>query len=76
MSFEKCYVNHIKKILINEEQIHEAIVNTGKIIDNMYDGTPILLVSILKGSFVFLADLHFVRNIEDEARQHQRKADE
>ena len=29
----------------------------GKQIDEWYDGRPILLVSILKGSFVFLADL-------------------
>lgn len=47
----------IKKILINENQIAEEIKKAGKYIDDMYDGRPILLVSILKGSFVFMADL-------------------
>ncbi|MBQ4510115.1 MAG: hypoxanthine phosphoribosyltransferase [Clostridia bacterium] len=47
----------IKSILINEKQIADEIKKAGKYIDNIYDGRPILLVSILKGSFVFLADL-------------------
>ena len=47
----------IKKILITKEEIDEAIVKAGKMIDSIYDGRPILLVSILKGSFVFMADL-------------------
>jgi hypoxanthine phosphoribosyltransferase len=47
----------IKKILINENQIAEEIKKAGKYIDDIYDGRPILLVSILKGSFVFMADL-------------------
>jgi hypoxanthine phosphoribosyltransferase len=29
----------------------------GEMIDGLYDGRPILLVSILKGAFVFMADL-------------------
>ena len=40
-----------------EEEIAQAIKNTGKMIDDSYDGRPILLVSILKGAFVFMADL-------------------
>jgi len=51
------YDSKIKKIIISEERIKEAIKDTGKKIDALYDGRPILLVSILKGSFVFLADL-------------------
>lgn len=47
----------IKKILISENQIAEEIKKAGKYIDDIYDGRPILLVSILKGSFVFMADL-------------------
>lgn len=47
----------IKRILISEEEIQNAVKQTAKMIDSFYDGTPILLVSILKGSFVFLADL-------------------
>ena len=34
-----------------------AVKEAGKKIDALYDGKPILLVSILKGSFVFLADI-------------------
>jgi hypoxanthine phosphoribosyltransferase len=47
----------ISRILITEEEIAQAIKNTGKMIDDSYDGRPILLVSILKGAFVFMADL-------------------
>lgn len=47
----------IKRVLITKEEIDEAIVRAGKEIDKLYDGRPILLVSILKGAFVFMADL-------------------
>ena len=47
----------IKKVLITKEQIDEAIKAAGKWISDSYDGRPILLVSILKGAFVFMADL-------------------
>ena len=47
----------IKKVLITEEEIARAIKDAGKMIDESYDGRPILLVSILKGAFVFMADL-------------------
>jgi hypoxanthine phosphoribosyltransferase len=40
-----------------KEEIDKAIADAGKEIDRLYDGRPILLVCILKGSFVFLADL-------------------
>lgn len=51
------YQKHIKRILITEDEIKEAVAQAGKLIDSYYDGRPILLVSILKGAFVFLADL-------------------
>lgn len=47
----------IKKVLITEEEIAKAVKDAGKRIDESYDGRPILLVSILKGAFVFMADL-------------------
>lgn len=47
----------IKRILISEEEIASAIKKAGKDISDSYDGRPILLVSILKGAFVFMADL-------------------
>lgn len=51
------YNSRIKRILVTEEQIDAAIAEAGKQIDAIYDGRPILLVSVLKGAFVFLADL-------------------
>ncbi len=49
--------SRIKRILITEEEIAAAVADAGKQIDKLYDGRPILLVSILKGSFVFMADI-------------------
>ena len=51
------YKKKIKRVLITEEEIAAAIKKAGKEIDKIYDGRPILLVSILKGAFVFMADL-------------------
>ncbi|NLT08330.1 MAG: hypoxanthine phosphoribosyltransferase, partial [Ruminococcus sp.] len=51
------YRNSIKRILISEEEIKEAIKKAGKLISDSYDGRPLLLVSVLKGAFVFLSDL-------------------
>lgn len=56
MSVEQ-FNSKIKKILITEEEIKEAVKKAGKEIDASYDGRPILLVSILNGAFVFMADL-------------------
>ena len=47
----------IKRVIISEEDIEEKVKEAGKIIDNIYDGTPILILGILKGSFVFMSDL-------------------
>ena len=54
---KKSYEERISRILITEEEIAAAVQKAGREIDALYDGHPILLVSILKGSFVFLADL-------------------
>ncbi len=51
------YEKRIKRVLITEEEIREGIKRAGKAIDKIYDGRPILLVSILKGAFVFMADV-------------------
>ena len=47
----------IKRVLVTKEEIDAAVLKAGKEIDKIYDGRPILLVSILKGAFVFMADL-------------------
>ena len=51
------YNKKIKRVLITEDEIQSAVAEAGKKIDAIYDGRPILLVSILKGAFVFMADI-------------------
>lgn len=52
------YECKIKKVLITEQELAAAIEKAGKQIDAWYtDGKPVLLVSILKGAFVFMSDL-------------------
>ena len=51
--FEK----RIKRVIISEEEIAAKIKEVGKEIDKIYDGRPILLVSVLKGAFIFMADI-------------------
>ena len=57
VSGQKAFDSKIKKVLITKEEIQAAIEKAGKEIDKLYDGRPILLVSILKGAFVFMADI-------------------
>ncbi len=57
LSDKELYKNRIKKVIITENEIREAVQKAGKIISEGYDGRPLLLVSVLKGAFVFLADL-------------------
>lgn len=47
----------IKKILVSEEQIRERISELAAEINRDYAGKEILLVSVLTGSFIFVADL-------------------
>ena len=47
----------IRRIIIPEEEIRAELKKAGQLINSIYDGSPVLLVSILKGSFVFMADL-------------------
>ena len=51
------YSKKIKRIIITEDEIKTAIAEAGRKISETYDGRPILLVSILKGAFVFMSDL-------------------
>ena len=46
------YNSKIKRVIITEEEIKQAIAQVGKEIDESYDGRPILLVSILISIFV------------------------
>ena len=51
------FESKIKRVIINEEEIAAEVKKAGKWIDGLYDGRPILLVSVLKGAFVFMADI-------------------
>ena len=49
--------NDIAKVLISEEQLQAKVAELGAQISRDYEGKDLLLVSILKGSVVFRADL-------------------
>ena len=53
----KQYQDRINRVVISEDEIRSAIHKAGRYIDDIYDGKPIILVSILKGAFVFMADI-------------------
>lgn len=48
---------NIKNILITKDEIDKKISEAGRIISKKYEGKKLLLTGILKGSFIFLADL-------------------
>lgn len=50
-------INDIEKILYSEEELHSIVAKLGAKISEDYEGRNLLLVSILKGSVVFMADL-------------------
>ncbi len=52
----------VERILIDEETLQRRVQELGQIISREYAGRDLLLISVLKGSFVFMADL--VRAIE------------
>lgn len=51
------FQRRINRVLIAEEQLQSAVKAAGRRISAEYEGKPLLLVSILKGAFVFLSDL-------------------
>ena len=47
----------IERIPLDEEQIHTIVAGLGRRISTDYQGKNLLMVSVLKGSVVFMADL-------------------
>lgn len=47
----------LKEIWFDEDQIQDAVKDVGRVISRDYTGKNLLLVGILKGCFVFMADL-------------------
>lgn len=47
----------IKEVLLSREQLQETVAELGRKISEDYHGKNLLMVSVLKGSVVFMADL-------------------
>lgn len=48
---------NIKRVIFTEEEIKARVAEAGREISEKYAGKPLLLISILNGAFVFMADL-------------------
>lgn len=53
--------NDIMQVLLTRETINERVVELGREITEKFEGTEPLFIGVLKGSFVFMADL--MRNV-------------
>lgn len=49
--------NDIKRVYFTEDELQTRVAELGKEISNEYAGKHPIIVSVLKGSFVFMADL-------------------
>ncbi len=58
--------NKLREVLFTKEQIARKVKELGEIISRDYENKNLLVVSLLKGSFIFTADL--VREIEVPVR--------
>ena len=47
----------IERVLLSEEQLKTRVREIAKQIEKDYEGKEIMLISVLRGSFVFMADL-------------------
>ena len=56
----------IGRILITEDELRQRVKELGEQITKDYEGKPLLLVGILKGSVVFMADL--MREIKTDCK--------
>jgi hypoxanthine phosphoribosyltransferase len=56
------FTDDIEKVLISEEEIQAKLAAMGAEITRDYEGSSLLLVGVLKGAFVVMADL--ARNIK------------
>lgn len=50
-------LNDIEKVLINEEELKEKTLELGRRISEDYEGKDLIIISVLKGGFIFAADL-------------------
>lgn len=54
--------NDVREVLFSEAQIQEKVIEIAAEINEMYKGKPLLVIGVLKGANVFVADL--IRKIE------------
>jgi hypoxanthine phosphoribosyltransferase len=54
---EKDLADQLEKVLVTEEQIQRRLAEMGGEIDTDYDGRDLLLVGVLKGAVMVMADL-------------------
>ena len=54
---EKDLSKDLERMLYSEAQIHDRVAELGRQISDDYRGKPLVLISILKGGIMFLADL-------------------
>mgnify|MGYP000059489526 FL=1 len=47
---------NIKRVIFTEEEIKARVAEVGREVSEKYQGKPLLLVSILNGAFIFMAD--------------------
>lgn len=50
------YMRNIKRVIFTEEEIKARIAEVAKAVSAEYAGKPLLLVSVLNGAFIFMAD--------------------
>ncbi len=55
--------NDVQSVLLSEQQIADRVKELGAQISKDYDGKKLLMVSVLKGSVVFMADLMRAINV-------------
>lgn len=55
----------VKKVLLSEEELHAKVAEMGALVTRDYEGKNLLLVTVLKGAVIFLADL--MREIKQPA---------
>ena len=59
-------INDIKKILVTEQQLTQRAAEIADEIEKDYNGEDFVAISILKGGFVFMADL--IRNMKSNVQ--------
>ena len=63
--------NDIQEVLFSEEQLKNRVREIAQQITADYQGKEIMLISVLRGSFVFMADLWQGHQVQRPGADHQ-----